>query len=548
MGQANGSTTSHFTSSFRPNILWLVAEDLGPIIPPFGDSTIATPNLSRLAAEGVRYPNVFSPSGVCAPSRAAIATGMYPTAIGAHNMRTGPWWGGRPADSVVAEVSSQMASYGAQAYEALPPREARMLSEYLRIENYFATNNRKQDYQFVAPATAWDENGADAHWLHRAPGQPFFAIFNFNVTHESRVWTKAEDSLLVPIDVEVPVPPYLPDTDVVRKDIRRVYSNVMEMDAAVGRRLDELESYGLLDSTIVVWYSDHGGPLPRQKRELYDSGIRVPMIIRYPGAWRAGTSDEQLISFVDLLPATLSLAGIASPDHVHGRAFEGQFVTKDQRMHIFAAADRFDEERDTRRAVRDARYKYIRNLHPDRSAYLPLAYRETMATMQEMLRMNTSGELSELQARWFAPTKPGEELYDTWTDPHETRNLAADSSMAAKLMDLRTALDLWQREYPDLGMINETEYIASIWPDSVQPRTPPPKGEVTDGLLVLSADSLGVLVGYRILPNDAPKSTGAGSWLIYRDPIPTLPGLRVLAFAHRIGFLPSETIEFAGTN
>ena len=185
---------------FQPNILWIVAEDLSPIIPPFGDSTITTPNLSRLADEGIRYTHFFSPSGVCAPSRAAIATGMYHNSIGAHHMRT------RGPKNHLPE--------GVVPYEAMPPAGVKMHGEHMRMAGYYATNNAKEDYQFTKPVTAWDESSRKAHWKNRKPGQPFFAIFNLGITHESQVWERAKDSLWVPEDLDVTLPPYLPNNEI----------------------------------------------------------------------------------------------------------------------------------------------------------------------------------------------------------------------------------------------------------------------------------------------------------------------------------------------
>lgn len=526
---------------FVPNILWLVAEDLSPTIPPYGDSTIVTPTLSRLAAEGVRYTHFFSPSGVCAPSRAAIATGMYPTSIAAQHMRTGPWWAGRPSVEVVQRASESMPD-GVQAYEAIPPPQALMLSEYLRVAGYYTTNNRKQDYQFVAPVTAWNENRARAHWSGRAPGQPFFSIFNFEVTHESRLWSKAGDSLLVDPALDVPVPPYLPDNDITRADLRRMYSNVLEMDGRVGKRLDELEQAGLLDSTIVFWFSDHGGPLPRQKRALYDSGIRVPMIVRFPEAWRAGETDDRLLSFVDLLPTALSLAGISPPRHVHGEAFEGASSDDSDRDVLFAASDRLDEVADRRRAARDRRYKYIRNYETGRSRYLPLTYREQIPSMREMLRLHEEGLLDSTQSTWFAVPRPAEELYDTWADPHEIRNLVDDSTHAETLNRLRTALDLWQVEIPDLGMIDEATMLDSLWFGGEQPRTDDPTGSWANGLLTLSSATDGASIGYRIGADVPGADDSSHPWLVYTEPFPVSQDEPVTAIAHRLGYLPSDTL------
>ena len=523
---------------FRPNILWLVAEDMSATIPPFGDSTIATPTLSRLADEGVRYTRVFSPSGVCAPSRAAIATGMYQNHIGAQHMRTGPWHSSNLTPQMI-EAAAQYMPDGIIPYEAVPPAEVRMHGELMRRAGYYATNNAKTDYQFRAPVTAWDESSPRAHWRGRAPGQPFFAIFNFGVTHESQIWGKANDSLRVDEDLDVPVPPYLPDNEVGRRDVRRMYSNIKEMDAQVGRMLAELEEDGLLDSTIVFWYTDHGGPLPRQKRMLYDSGMHLPLIIRYPDKWRAGEVDERLISFVDFMPTILSLAGVEPPEYADGQAFEGLFAAATPRAYVHGAADRFDEVYDMIRAVRDERFKYLRNFQPEKSYYLPVSYREQMPVMQELLRMRDAGELNEIQAQWFRSTKAEEELFDTENDPHELVNLADDPAYADKLAELRAELDRWMREIEDKGLMQEADLIELMWPGMTQPVTQSPVADSRDGRVALASGTRGASIGYqRLTANDTLGST----WQIYTEPIRLEPGEALIAVAHRIGFLPSDSI------
>jgi arylsulfatase A-like enzyme len=514
----------------KPNILWLVAEDLSPIIPPFGDDTVATPNLDRLAAEGVRYTRVFSTSGVCAPSRAAIATGMYQNRIGAQHMRT-----------------TNVSGFGVEgliAYEAVPPPYVKMHSQYFREAGYYTSNNAKEDYQFRKAITAWDESSNQAHWRSRAPGQPFFSIFNFGITHESQVWAQAENPLRVPEDLEVPVPPYLPDTQIARQDIRQVYSNIIAMDEQVGRILDELEADGLLESTVIFWYTDHGGPLPRQKRLLYDAGLQVPMIIRYPDGWRAGEIDDQLISFVDFKSTALSLAGIEPPEYVDGRAFVGEFQANEERQYIHAAADRFDRQYDTIRAVRDARFKYLRNYNPEQGYYLPLTYREQMPIMQELLRLRDLGQLNEAQAQWFRPVKPEQELFDTESDPHELVNLAADPAYAEKLSELSAELDNWLSGFDDKGMMPEPDLIGEIWPGMEQPLTSSPTATRQYGRVVLASTTEGANIGYQILAVDGELSS---TWSVYTGPVPLAADQRLIAIAHRIGYKPSTMIELEGS-
>lgn len=532
------------------NVLWLVAEDLSPYIPSFGDSTVETPNLSRLAAEGVRYTNVYSVSGVCSPSRAAIATGMYPSGIGAHHMRT---------------LYQQPAARkkGLINYECVPPPDVKMVSEIMRENGYYCTNNAKEDYQFHPSLMAWDESSIFAHWRNRPEDMPFFSIFNFEVTHESNIWNPfgrtydlkvwppkrdggewwkqfqgKEKPLFVPADLAVEVPPYLPDNEVVRNDIRRMYSNIVEMDRHIGVVLDQLEEDGLLENTIIVWYSDHGGPLPRQKRLLYDSGLKVPMIIRYPGKLRAGDQDDRLISFVDLAPTLLSMAGIKVPGWMDGRAFEGTYKCKEERGYIHAAADRFDESYDMIRAVRDKRFKYLKNFQPDKPYYLPLDYRENMASMQELLRMNKEGTLNEIQAQWFRSSKPEEELFDTENDPHELNNLAGDPEFADKLKELREECIRWMEEIDDMGMIPEEELILSFWPGKIQPETTMPElVGFEEGKMVLSCQTEGASIGYKLPGDEAPWK----GWRIYKEPV-EIEEEPIRVIAHRIGYQPSDTL------
>ena len=510
-----------------PNILWLVAEDLSPIIPPFGDNTVATPNLTRLANEGIRYTQVFSSSGVCAPSRAAIATGMYQNRIGAQHMRT-----------------TNIADFGVEGvipYEAVPPPYVKMHSQYFREAGYYTSNNAKEDYQFRKSVTAWDESSNTAHWRNRAEGQAFFSIFNFGITHESQIWRQAENPLLVDENLTVPVPPYLADTKIGRQDIRRVYSNIVAMDRQVGEILDQLEEDGLLNSTIIFWYTDHGGPLPRQKRLLYDSGMHLPLIIRFPDQYRAGEIDEQLISFVDFKSTILSLAGIEPPDYVDGRAFVGEYATTAARHYVHGAADRFDSKYDMIRAVRDDRFKYLRNFNPEKPYYLPLPYREQMPAMQELLRMRDAGELDPVQAQWFRTSKAPEELFDTLNDPYELNNIAADPAYTDKLAELSKEMDSWMRFIDDKGLMPEENLIQSMWPNGIQPATLAPiaRKSSNDGLITLHSKTEGASIGYQLLSGI--EELGP-TWQIYQSPLAVRENQRLLVIAHRIGFAPSPTI------
>ena len=553
-GELPNSNDGDVIEQSRPNILWLVLEDTSPILSPYGDNTIDTPNISRLAKQGVTYTNVYSPSGVCSPSRASLALGMYPSSIGANHMRT----------------SSHTDITGLPAYEAIPPPEARMLSQYMRGLGYYTTNNYKTDYQFKAPKNAWDESGIFAHWRKRPKGKPFFSVVNFTTTHESGLFepygfrkverrhyfsddaerisklpshhsekTAEPDTFVhVPKDLNFPIPPYLPDTPLVRRDLWKMYNNLAEADRQIGAVLEQLKEDGLMENTIIFFYSDHGGPLPRQKRLIYDSGLKVPLIIRFPQAKNAGLIDNQLVSFVDFAPATVSLAGGTVPEHMHGQDFIEN--GKSKRKYVHAAADRFDGFTDAIRAVKDKRYKYIRNYRPEQGYYLPVDYREKIPTMQELLRLRDLGELSEAQALWFREFKETHELFDTISDPHELNNLAKDPAYAKVLNDLKVEMDRWLKQIKDDPEMSERRLIDNLWNGkSTKPGTVDPEIIEKDGRISLTSTTVGATISYKIIQdNNEPLA-----WDIYTDPLILPEGATLKAQAHRIGYEESQIVQ-----
>ena len=541
----------------RPNILWLVIEDTSPILPPYGDNTIEAPNISRLAKEGVTYTNVYSPSGVCSPSRASLALGLYPSAIGANHMRT----------------TSHTDITGLPAYEAVPPPEARMLSQYMRGLGYYTTNNYKTDYQFKAPKNAWDESGIFAHWRNRPKDKPFFSVVNFTTPHESGLFepygfrevemrhyfsddadkiaklpshhsvkmAEAETTIHVPKDADFPIPPYLPDTPAIRRDLWKMYNNLAETDRQIGAVLGQLKEDGVLENTIIFFYADHGGPLPRQKRLIYDSGLKVPMIIRFPEAENAGGRDDQLVSFVDFAPTTLSLAGKKTPEHMHGIDFI--LENKGERNYIHAAADRFDGFTDSIRAVKDKRYKYIRNYRPNQGYYLPVDYREKIPTMQELLRLRDEGKLNEAQVQWFRDTKEVDELFDTLADPHELNNLAKSPKYAEVLSALKAEMDAWLTKIGDDPMLAESRLVDKIWDGkTTKPITADPKIIFKDGMALLSSSTEGASLSYKLIQDNHEPEV----WDIYEKPIEIPSDTTLKVQAHRIGYEPSEILVLTG--
>ena len=532
------SCSHNLETRSRPNIVWIVAEDLSPVIPSFGDSTIVTANLSRLAKDGICYDRVFSPSGVCSPSRAAIATGMYPTHIGANHMRTGPWFPGVP-ESFIQQYAKNAMPAGLTPYETVPASEIRMVSELLRADGYYCTNNSKEDYQFRKSPMAWDESSRNAHWRGRAQEQPFFSVFNINVTHESQIWAKASDSLWIDSTMKIPVPPYLPNTSKAKKDVRRMYSNIKEMDNRVGKIIDELEDEHLLEDTYIFWYTDHGGPLPRQKRLLYDSGIRVPMIIRLPGKKHASSRDDQLISFIDFAPTILSIAGVKPPDYMDGRAFLGEYAANKKRDFIHAAADRFDESPvDRIRAVRNERFKLIKYFDQELPMFLHVRYRDQMGIMQELHRLREVGQLTMDQALWFRESKPEYELFDLENDPHELHNLYRIEDYADIQKDLTTELNRWLGSFEDLNMIPEEELVERFWPGGQQPVTETPLITRSDSNISLSCRTKGASIGYQIVT----ESDSISTWQVYSKPLQLGENQTLRVIAHRIGFKTSEEI------
>ena len=552
------SDTTNLKFPDRPNILWLVTEDMGPYIPPFGDSTVVTPNLSKLANEGVIYPNLYSTSGVCAPSRAALATGMYPSSIGANHMRT----------------NSYTKERGLPAYEAVPPSEVKMISEWFRKAGYYCTNNYKTDYQFKAPVTAWDESSPYAHWRNRNDNQPFFSVINFTETHESGLFepygfreietrlyhagdttyswknkgashannrmTEEETPIHLPKDTKFNVPPYLVDNDVAQRDMWKLYNNIAEMDRQVGAVLKQLEDDGLLENTIVFFYGDHGGPLPREKRLIYDSGLNTPMIIRFPKKLQAGTKDNQLISFVDFAPTLLSLIGEEPKPYMQGQAFLGSFKDE-QRDYIHAAADRFDAETDVIRAVRDKQFKYIRNYRPEQGYYLPIEYRERIPAMKELLRLRDEGQLNEAQKQWFRESKPKEELFDCSVDPFELNNLADKPAYQEKLNELSAEMDKWLESIEDNPDLPEAELIKKLWNDNdAQPVTSEPIINNDNGRVTISCETEGASIGFKVVENGEKAQK---YWEVYKNTIELPKGAKLLVQAHRIGYKPSETVQ-----
>ncbi len=465
---AGGAVARGARAPVRPNILWISNEDMSPRLGAYGDPLARTPVLDRLARQSMRFTNAFTTAPVCAPSRAAIITGMYQAAIGAQHMRT--------TEDRVPELPGP--------YLAVPPFYVKAFPEYLRAAGYYTTNRAKTDYQFGEPFTIWDEVGPKAHWRNRPDkSQPFFSVFNIQVTHESQIFPSSparQGKPLVTDPARLQVPPYYPDTPAVREELARMYDNIADMDTQVGELLADLAADGLAENTIVFYWSDHGDGVPRAKRSLYDSGLRVPLMIHPPsqgfggtGLPVAGSVSDELVSFIDLAPTVLALAGVEIPAHLQGRVLVGPRAASAPAF-VFAARDRMDIEYDMMRSARDTRYLYIRNFAPELPYAGHIIYRNQSAIMQEWLRLQAERALTGSPALWMRSSRPAEELYDTRVDPHQIRNLAEEPAHRAPLERMRTAVTEWMTRIGDQGLINEAEMIQRMWPGGVQPETAQP--------------------------------------------------------------------------
>jgi len=493
------------------NILWVSCEDTSPDLGCYGDAYARTPNIDRLATQGLRYTHAFSTYGVCAPCRSSIITAMYPASIGTQHMRS----------------------------QGVPPPEVRCFTESLRAAGYYCTNNVKTDYNFAAPLTAWDEVSNKAHWRNRPAGAPFFAVMNFVVSHESQVRAPEEvyrrnTARLTPDQFHDPakavLPPYYPDTPLVRKDWARLHDNITAMDYMVGDTLRQLEEDGLADSTIVFFWGDHGRGLPRAKRWVYDSGTRVPLIVRWPGQIAPGTVTDRLVSLMDLGPTAISLAGVPVPRHMHGQAFMGPHSAR-PREHVFMARDRMDETYDIIRSVRDKRFRYIRNYQPGKPYAQYISYMDEMPTLREMRRLNAAGKLEGAQKLFFRPEKPVEELFDSANDPHEVNDLAGDPKYAAELTRLRLVHERFMKETGDLALMPEAALLERMRPGGKWSTTEAPVLSTANGQVTARCRTPGASIAY---------SMDGSRWLLYSKPVAAQGRLRFKAC--RIGYHDSAEV------
>lgn len=426
----------------RPNILWLTTEDIGPNYGCYGDKYANTPNIDALAARGIRFKRAWSNAPVCAPARTCLISGRWAPADGAEHMR-----------SLVPM-----------------PAAHKMYAQILREAGYFCSNNSKEDYNLDRANVngkdpVWDESSGKAHWKNRAAGQPFFAIFNDQITHESQI--RRRPHTLIHDPAKATVPPFQPDTPEVRRDWAQYYDNITTMDTGLGKKLAELEAAGVAEDTIIMHYGDHGAGMPRFKRWPYNTGLQVGLIMYFPEKWKhlapkgyaPGAASDELVQFIDLAPTVLSIAGLKPPAYMQGRAICGSHPAASPNNFIHGFRGRMDERYDCVRSTTDGRYVYVRQLMPHLPYGQYLNYMFQQATTQVWSDLFAAGKVNELQSRFWKP-KPSEELYDLQSDPWETKNLVDSKAHAGDLERLRAAQDAWLLETRDLGLIPEAERLA----------------------------------------------------------------------------------------
>ena len=435
------AVTYHLLAQEMPNILWITSEDNSSHwIGCYGNKQSQTPNIDALAKEGILFENAFSNAPVCAVARTTILMGAYSPTMGTQHMRSR-----HPI-----------------------PKKFRPNVDYLRTAGYYCTNNNKTDYNFKGnDHSYWDESSGKAHYRTRPEGKPFYAVFNSTSSHESSIFDDkpAEPKRLKPAEIDLP--PYLPDLPEIRKDMARYHDRITDMDAQVGKVLDELEKAGLADSTIVIYCSDHGGILPRGKRYLENTGVKVPFIVRVPqkfknlSPFKAGGRVAEPISFVDISATLLSLAGIEKPAQMQGRPFLGTKRVEPAADEMeFLYADRFDELYGMRRGLTDGKWKYIRNFNPDFPTAPYSFYQFGQPGWRAFQKAWQDGKLTGIhKALWEVSVTP-EQFYDLTADPWEINNLATDPAHAEKLAAFREKLKATMKEVKDTGLVPEPLFAA----------------------------------------------------------------------------------------
>ncbi|MCJ8332548.1 MAG: sulfatase [Lentisphaeria bacterium] len=420
------------------NIMLLVGEDTGRHQGCYGDIAADTPAIDTLASEGCVYTNAFSTAPVCAPSRSAFIMGKYAFSVGSHHMR-----------STLINPPS------------LFTHELRKAGIYVNWENKTDFNFEPPD-DFADDCKPWFDDLKNGNM----PDKPWLLFHNFGITHESTMWKENWENVksqLVESDCcdpqTVTVPAYLPDCDEVRIDIARYHDSLQVQDKLVAEALDALDKSGQRDNTIVIYMSDHGRGLIREKRWCYDAGIHLPLIIRWPGVIEAGTSNDELISWVDVSATILSVMGAQIPDDYQGQVFMGPDKSDEQRAYCFAGRDRMDENFDRVRIVRDKQFLYIRNFFPELPYAQHLGYMEKQDTTKIIREYFAEGKLNSAQSLWMQETRPSEELYDCLADPDNVNNLAENADYQERLLEMRMELHDFLDSVDDKAVHSELELV-----------------------------------------------------------------------------------------
>jgi arylsulfatase A-like enzyme len=506
---------------FHTNIVIISCEDISPDLGCYGNTVIKTPNLDALANDAVLFENAYSTAGVSAPSRCGLITGMYANSIGGGNMRTG-----------AKDVK------GISPYQAVPPAEVKCYSELMRAAGYFATNNDKTDYQFNAPLSAWDDCSKTALWENRPEKSPFFSIFNIMTSHESQI-SYRKNSPISYFDKDVIVPPYYPEDSIIRRDIVRNYSNITVMDREAGEIIQKLKAQGLYDDAIIIFYSDHGGPLPRQKREIIASGTHVPLLIKLPKNQYAGSHNTELVSLLDIPATVLSLAGVKVPNYMQGQVLIGKQKDK-VRKYVHASRDRMDTEVDMVRMTFDNKFMYIRNYYPEKPYYQDIQFRvNSLPSMARLLELKAQNKLDSVQMIWFSTTKPKEQLYVMDKDPHNLYDVAQNPLYKKELIRLRNENDRWVKAIHDQGLKKdgtiktEKELINELWPNGVQPQVETPIFIQKNGILKFKTPTKGTSIVYQLNG----KGNNSQHWILYNDNgIKVKAGDTIAIIASRLGY------------
>ena len=426
------------TAQDRPYILWISSEDNGPHLGCYGDKNAVTPNLDALAGKGMKYTRASSTAPVCAPARTTIISGIYPPATGAEHMRS----------------------------HVNLPEEFKLFPAYLAEAGYHCTNPGKEDYNVRKPDGTWEKvkkSNKQRTWESRKEGQPFFAVYNFTICHESKIRNEIKESELIHDPAKMRVPAYHPDTPEVRRDWAQYYSRITMMDKECGQALKDLEKQGLADNTIVFYWGDHGSGMPRNKRWPYNSGLHVPLVVFFPEKWQhlapkeyqTGGSSDRMVGFIDLAPTMLSICGIKPKEWMQGHAFAGPHQTEAPKF-SYGFRGRMDERVDLVRTVMGKRYVYLRQYMPHRIYGQYISYMFKTPTTQVWHDQFHAGKLNAAQSH-FWKEKPAEELYDLQTDPDEVNNLVASPEHQAVLEEMRQAHKDWEKRIRDVGFLSEAE-------------------------------------------------------------------------------------------